>query len=519
MFMRRVLPIAVLLTLVLALGASAGVVSAQTEATQADVEAKFSGWNALDAIAAGYQSTPECVAEPGLGTMGFYYANFGLLAAPIDPINPPVVLVDGGGSVVAVEYLVAIGPPDSLIPDPAPPAPVLFGQTFDGPMAGHEGLPPHYALHMWLINNPGGQFSAFNSSPALSCPVLGGSVSFRDADALSDSVVTALTAVPDPAAGTQYEGWLIADDGSKVSTGVMSVSGGAINMTYTDPNGANLLATYSSFAISLEPAPDPDPDTPALVLYTDTVLGAVFVHVGHLVVAWPPNPDGKGIAVGLREQVATALFHAELAASSTTLETQQLHLHHVINIIESSSGANYDASFGDPGDGLGVLNYANDAIVHANLAKAGAPDDENIVAHADGVIASANNVINNVTTARDNALLGVAQTTDNRFVSTSLTNAVTFLMRARDGTDDDGDDAPGSTGAEGGALRAYLEAQDIASFMPASETAVVVATPTPDAPVTGDIQPGSAIGGMLVIGLLLVAAGAVLLLRRRAPVL
>jgi hypothetical protein len=50
------------------------------------------------------------------------------------------------------------------------PAPSVLGQTFDGPMAGHNpSMPWHYDLHVWLwAHNPAGLFAQFN--PALSCP-------------------------------------------------------------------------------------------------------------------------------------------------------------------------------------------------------------------------------------------------------------------------------------------------------------------------------------------------------------
>ena len=62
----------------------------------------------------------------------------------------------------------------SIGPDPPPlgffnSAPSVLGQTFDGPMPGHNSdMPWHYDLHVWFWeDNPGGLFAPFNS--ALSC--------------------------------------------------------------------------------------------------------------------------------------------------------------------------------------------------------------------------------------------------------------------------------------------------------------------------------------------------------------
>jgi len=48
-------------------------------------------------------------------------------------------------------------------------APRLYGQTFDGPMAGHHpGMGVHYDLHVWVWqDNPSGTFAQFN--PDVSC--------------------------------------------------------------------------------------------------------------------------------------------------------------------------------------------------------------------------------------------------------------------------------------------------------------------------------------------------------------
>lgn len=126
------------------------------------------------AIAAGYVATPTCTAVPGIGGMGYHYINFGLAMDPaIDLTRPEVLLYEQTGNglkLVGVEYFLPIGAPDAPIPNPAPPAPVLFGRAFDGPMLGHEpGMPPHYDLHVWVWQaNPEGVFSPLN--PNVTCP-------------------------------------------------------------------------------------------------------------------------------------------------------------------------------------------------------------------------------------------------------------------------------------------------------------------------------------------------------------
>lgn len=139
------------------------------------------------AIAAGY-TAPEaaaCVEVPGLGAMGVHSVNFDLASdLVIDPLRPEVLLYlpkqGGGFRLIGVEYVVVAlvltptGPAPWFSPS-APPypfvnaAPEVFGQTFNGPMAGHEpGQPWHYDLHTWAwAPNPAGEFAQFN--PSLSC--------------------------------------------------------------------------------------------------------------------------------------------------------------------------------------------------------------------------------------------------------------------------------------------------------------------------------------------------------------
>lgn len=140
------------------------------------------------AVEAGYLA-PEataCVGASGLGAMGVHSVNFLLaLDLEIDALRPEVLLylpkTSGGFRLVGVEYVVAAlvmtpaGPApwfeDSEPPYPFfNPAPVVFGETFEGPMPGHEpGQPWHYDKHVWAwATNPNGMFAQFN--PALSCP-------------------------------------------------------------------------------------------------------------------------------------------------------------------------------------------------------------------------------------------------------------------------------------------------------------------------------------------------------------
>jgi hypothetical protein len=154
-------------------------------------------WQAVKAASARYHSISQaamagyswagepCVVSPD-GAMGIHAVNFALASdLVIDPVRPEIMLylpnVAGDLELIGVEYFeVALANSDA---GPIPwfaasppeagwfnPAPTVLGQTFQGPMAGHNpSMPWHYDLHAWLwAANPSGTFAMFN--PALACP-------------------------------------------------------------------------------------------------------------------------------------------------------------------------------------------------------------------------------------------------------------------------------------------------------------------------------------------------------------
>jgi len=313
---------------------------------------------------------------------------------------------------------------------------------------------------------------------------LTGTATFRDdGDNLNAKVVISLGGLPVPEAGTAYEGWLLGSNGSKVSTGVFfRAIDGSVDQEYVDPDGASLLATYGAFVVTSELVPDPDPATSGAVLYADSISAGAAPHIGHLLVAFDANPESKGIAVGLREQMALALAHAKLADASTALADKQSHAQHVVNIIEGSGG---------PGDGNGVLSYAADALAHVTEAKAGTTGLARI-ASANTAIAAAQDAKVRAEQSRNNALSVIAATELGFLVNIQLQNASVGL-------------SAGVTFAE----TVYTSSQDIAAFVP-----VLGASPAP--PSVGDGLVPTAALTILIAGLMATAAGALLLFRRRA---
>ena len=354
-----------------------------------------------------------------------------------------------------------------------------------------------------------------------------GSVSFSDSDPsfstnLSDRLTVSISDIFADT-GKSYYAWLSSDDQSSfLALGTIELDGaGAGSLTYTSPTGENLIDGYNGFWVSSESADtvstQPDGDS---IKMSDVIFAGSMAHIRHVMSAWTPAADGKGLAVGSREQTDIALTHATLSVNSDTLASVQSHAHHVINIVEGSSGANYDASFGDPGDGFGVLQYAGDADKHSGFAAGVDGASANVALHSVHVEDTSTNVVNWATLARDKALEAIA-TTDVATADAAMLLAQGFLDSALNGLD--GSNAPVIDG--GGARTAYQHGQLMSGYSPVFnvtppsglQVAVPTATPIPvAAPPTGDDAVPMVVMMGLIAAVLLVSTGGLLLIRRRA---
>lgn len=157
--------VALLLAVVIGVAAAAPGHVTDPDAAQALAQVRQATEKYHDVAAAeadGYFDTGECVSIPG-GAMGVHYVHPARLGdGQINATEPEVLMyIDSGGQrrLVGVEYL--------LLAEGVSETPILFGQEFEGPEAGH-GLPEHYEMHVWLWQaNPNGIFAPFN--PSLGC--------------------------------------------------------------------------------------------------------------------------------------------------------------------------------------------------------------------------------------------------------------------------------------------------------------------------------------------------------------
>jgi hypothetical protein len=306
-----------------------------------------------------------------------------------------------------------------------------------------------------------------------------------------------MTNLDKPAGGNVLVGWLVADDG-KTAVNIGSAAGGApATLSYKTSDGANILAKYSGFMMTSESSATAT-TMGTTVLYGGMINTGALPHVRHLLVAWDPNPDKKGIAVGLRQQIDIAILAAQEAADANRNgngDAARIALEKLINTIEGSKGPNYgdpnkDGKTENPGDGFGVFNYADDASKHAGFASAAAPQDQTIVTNAQAVQAAALAAKNAATAARDNALLAYAQT-DPAICALYEANALADLQTAA---------------AQADAV--YMGSQDMGT--------IVVLPGQPKAPSAGDINYGPIALAALLAGMVLFVGGGYLWKRSRS---
>lgn len=130
------------------------------------VKQRYSNYTVAQAEREGYILDSFCLDAASFGqsaergAMGFHATNESLLRGPIAAERPQAFMFDTEGRVLGVEY--------EIMTDAVSEPPQLFGQTF-AKLPPHPGVAhEHYALHVWFIDNPSGQFADFN--PNVNCP-------------------------------------------------------------------------------------------------------------------------------------------------------------------------------------------------------------------------------------------------------------------------------------------------------------------------------------------------------------
>jgi serine/threonine protein kinase len=126
---------------------------------------------------------------------------------------------------------------------------------------------------------------------------------FQNGTAIADQATLIARAMPAPPAGSQYEIWLNGAE-DRVSLGNFSPdNSGKGELTFSQPEGLNLVALYDRVEITIEPDPDPDTESSGLVAYSFTFPAEGLTHVRYLLSSFPNTPEEKALIQGLYSDI------------------------------------------------------------------------------------------------------------------------------------------------------------------------------------------------------------------------
>jgi hypothetical protein len=203
----------------------------------------------------------------------------------------------------------------------------------------------------------------------LPVPVTGGLGGFRDQLVVADQFFVTLTDVPTPLDGQAYQGWLLGDDGTIISVGMLALApDGNAALIWNSPNSENLLSRYARFQITVEPTAGSASPT-GKVVFAGGLEGAALTNARRLLVkndGEPATPLNTAYALGLLAQTDIAAQHIQNASNAAAIGAQaemRAHLEHIVNILEGMGGPRYSDHDGNgtaenPGDGFGLIGYS-----------------------------------------------------------------------------------------------------------------------------------------------------------------
>jgi len=222
---------------------------------------------------------------------------------------------------------------------------------------------------------------------------------FRDAAARNDEFELVVSDLSAPASGELHV-WLTGDNKSLNLGKMTPAAGGDTEFSYIEPNGANLLADYSGFAVTVEAA-GASPTSPSTeIVVGNHIPAGALAHAQQLLVASADAPKGRAYALGIVAQTEQLFRHAKAVNGSALVgdfNSLNRHIEHLFTIIDGKGGARYkdfdgDGLINDAGDGFGLRNYA-DAVTAEAQAAAAAPDaTENVKTHAAHLLILADNL-------------------------------------------------------------------------------------------------------------------------------
>jgi serine/threonine protein kinase len=307
-----------------------------------------------------------------------------------------------------------------------------------------------------------------------------GVLRFQDGTAPADTITISTEGMPLPLEGSQFEAWLIEDDGEQ-RISIETLTFDPFNkgsLTYVDAEGRNLLGRYSGLEITTEPDPDSNPNSSNDIAYSVRLPEDGLTHVRHLLFSFSATPEQIGFIRGL--DTDTQLLAESASQMLTAFEAGNdaevtLQAERMLNMIVGSLSEDYrdwngNGSTDDPGDGYGLLlngenlGYIQGTFSHADLALTSPNATQNMITHGNHVKVSAEN-ISNWTAELRTELIDIVTNPSNPDREAVIRQAVAMANQIRVGLDVDGNERVEPIPGEGGALTAYEHAYYMADML------------------------------------------------------
>jgi serine/threonine protein kinase len=308
-----------------------------------------------------------------------------------------------------------------------------------------------------------------------------GLLRFQDGTAPADAITVSTDSMPLPPEGSQYEVWLIQDDGEqRISIGSIGFDQeNKGSLSFVDSAGQNLLGKYSALEITLEPNPDSNPNSSNNIAFSVRLPEGGLTHVRHLLFSFSATPNQIGFIRGL--DADTNLLTASAQQMLTAFESANdaevlLQAENMLNLIVGSQSEEYhkdwngDGNISDPADGYGLLlnadnlGYIQGTFTHADLALTSPDATQNMLTHGEHVKASAENVGGWTAELRDQ-LIAIITNPSSPDREGLIRQAVAEADQIRNGIDINGNEIIEPISGEGGALTAYEHAYYMADML------------------------------------------------------
>jgi plastocyanin len=319
---------------------------------------------------------------------------------------------------------------------------------------------------------------------------------FQDTQSPNDTFSLTVSDLPPVESGYYYV-WLTGDQALLNLGKLIPDANRNANLLYFAPNGQSLLGTYSGFLITSEAIGEPPAQPSSTVVFGGNIPEGVLGPTRQLLVHSEDAPENVGYAVGVVDQTEELVRHAveiDRAAQGGDVASMNRHIEHLSAILAGKGSPEYidfegDQFVDDPGDGFGIVNYANAIAAQADLVlnAPGVPADDR--RHAEQLKQIAANLLD-----WSNQLFELRLAAHNATTAADRTTYTVEIPQVADqilnGVDANGNGVVEPLTGEGGVYTAYFESQYLAA-MGALTEATLNAAPT-IVPVTPALVPPTA---------------------------